>query len=582
MLYLCRRLTMQWFRDLKTVNKIVSLIVVMMVFTGLVGYIGYYYVSQFKKTQAALYQEHLLPVKWLNAASAQSRAAEGLTVEVLLANLDKNQQQKLLADAKARMDDVDKLLGDYEQLIRDPREKQKFIVLKEMIEVYHRERHKAVEMALGGNGPAAYVYFAKNAAPHVGMVNSELEKMARKASEEAAAINSHSEHEAANSLKTTVVVTIVAMLASLAFGLMIARMITKPLTVVVQRTQKMAEGDLSSHTIGYNANDEIGQLSAAFNKMADNLNQLIKQVIHSAGQVATASEEVTAGAQQSAQAATQIATSIIEMAQGSERQLSTVSNTSAVFEAMSTGIQQVAENANGVVKLADSSADTAKQGIEAVKAAVDQMRSIENAVSRSAGVVAKLGERSKEIGQIVDTISGIAEQTNLLAFNAAIEAARAGEQGRGFSVVAEEVRKLAGEAQTAAQQIARLITEVQSETGHAVITMEAGMSEVISGTEIVNTAGGAFTQIASLVDRVSAQVSDISLAIQDIAKSSRQIVSAVQEIEKISKSTAGKTQTVSAATEEQSASVEEIAASSQGLAQMAQELENAVRRFKVQ
>ena len=84
-------------------------------------------------------------------------------------------------------------------------------------------------------------------------------------------------------------------------------------------------------------------------------------------------------------------------------------------------------------------------------------------VSRSAQVVTKLGENSKEIGQIVETISGIAGQTNLLALNAAIEAARAGEQGKGFAVVAEEVRKLAEQSKAAAERIANLIEGIQKE-----------------------------------------------------------------------------------------------------------------------
>lgn len=572
---------MQWFRNMKTVNKIVALIIVTICFTGLVGYIGFYYISHVKKAQTAIYQEHLLPVKWLNDASAQSRAAEAVTMEVLLANLDRGKQEKLLADAKARMDKVDELLGDYEKTIRDPKEKEEFATLKGMFDVYHRERHKAVEIALAGNGQEAYTYFAKNAAPHVGMINDELEKLAQKASEDAAMLNEHSEQEAAASVEITIAVTIVAMLVSLALGLVIARTITRPLTLVVNRIQKLAEGDLTSQAIEYTAKDEIGQLSAAFNTMAANLSELIRQVVHSTAQVAAVSEELTAGAQQSAQAATQIATSIIEVAQGSEQQLSTVGKTSAVIEAMSSGIQQVAENANNAVGTAQASADTAEQGSKAVAAAIEQMRSIENAVSQSASVITKLRERSKEIGQIIDTISGIAEQTNLLAFNAAIEAARAGEQGRGFSVVAEEVRKLAGEAQSAAQRIALLIGEVQNETEQAVTAMNHGTQEVRTGTGVVNTAGDAFTRITSLVTQVSTQVRDISTAIQGMAKSSRQIVSAIQEIEEVSKNTAGETQTVSAATEEQSASMQEIAASSQGLAQMAQGLEDAVRQFKV-
>ena len=164
-------------------------------------------------------------------------------------------------------------------------------------------------------------------------------------------------------------------------------------------------------------------------------------------------------------------------------------------------------------------------------------------VSSSAQVVAKLGERSKEIGQIVDAISGIAGQTNLLALNAAIEAARAGEQGRGFAVVAEEVRKLAEQSQEAAKQIANLISEIQTETDSAVVAMDDGTREVKIGTEVVNTAGQAFKEIVSLIAEVSSQIREISAAIQQMASGSQQIVASVRNIDSISKGTAGQTQT---------------------------------------
>jgi len=196
-------------------------------------------------------------------------------------------------------------------------------------------------------------------------------------------------------------------------------------------------------------------------------------------------------------------------------------------------------------------------------------------------VVAKLGERAKEIGQIVDTIAGIAGQTNLLALNAAIEAARAGEQGRGFAVVAEEVRKLAEQSQEAAGKIAELIGEIQGDTDKAVVAMNDGTREVKTGAEVVNAAGAAFREIVTLVSQVSVSVKEISAAVQEMAGGSQQIVGAVKKIDTLSKSSAAEAQSVSAAAEEQLASMEEIASSSQALAQLAQDLQAAVAKFRI-
>ncbi|MPN19902.1 Methyl-accepting chemotaxis protein McpB [bioreactor metagenome] len=248
---------------------------------------------------------------------------------------------------------------------------------------------------------------------------------------------------------------------------------------------------------------------------------------------------------------------------------------------MSAGIQQVAASTNQVSGNSFQASETAKEGQRSVEKAVSQMASIEQTVNNSAHVVTKLGERSKEIGQIVDTISGIAGQTNLLALNAAIEAARAGEQGRGFAVVAEEVRKLAEQSQEAAKQIATLISEIQGDTDKAVVAMSEGTREVKVGTEVVNSAGLAFKEIAALILQVSEQVKESSAAMQQMAGGSQQIVTSVKQIDGLSKAAVEKSQTVSAATEEQSASLEEIAVASQSLAKLAQGLQTAVSHFQI-
>ena len=377
-----------------------------------------------------------------------------------------------------------------------------------------------------------------------------------------------------------ILIAIIAVLLGGIFMYFIAARMINPIIFLVGAANKMAEGDLTQNVV-VSSDDEVGQLSAAFNKMGSNLKSLIQQVQKNAEQVAASSEELTASAEQSAQGANQVAASISEVATGAEKQVHVINETSLVVEQMTAGIQQVASNTNLVAGKSAQAAETAKEGGKTVEKAVNQMTKIEQTVNNSAQVVTTLGARSKEIGQIVDTISGIAGQTNLLALNAAIEAARAGEQGRGFAVVAEEVRKLAEQSQDAAKKIATLISEIQGDTDKAVVAMSEGTREVKIGTEVVTTAGHAFGEIAVLVTEVSNQVKGISAAIEQMASGSQQIVSSVKEIGELSKNAAGEAQTVSAATEEQSASMEEIASSSQSLAKMAQELQETVSKFRV-
>lgn len=361
-----------------------------------------------------------------------------------------------------------------------------------------------------------------------------------------------------------------------------ARRMVIPIRTMVAYSEGIANGDLRDRgrMIIY-SQDEIGQLADSLVRMRGNLHGLIKQVSAATDQVAASSEELTASAEQSAQAANQIAQVIGEVATGAENQLKAVDNTSAVVGQMSAGIQQIAANANTVANTSAKSAEAAKEGSNVVQKAITQMGHIEETVTQSAQVVTKLSERSQEIGQIVNTISGIAGQTNLLALNAAIEAARAGEQGRGFAVVAEEVRKLAEQSQDAAKKIAELIAEIQGDTDSAVVAMNGGTREVRIGAEVVNDAGKAFQAIYGSINEVSAQMREISAVIQQMASGSQQIVTSVREVDAISKSTAGQSQTVSAASEEQSATMEEIASSSQALARMAGELTQAVSKFRV-
>lgn len=360
-----------------------------------------------------------------------------------------------------------------------------------------------------------------------------------------------------------------------------SRRVTIRLNNLKTEVAAVGELDLTRPDFHATCNDEIGDMAEAIITMKRTLRHVVGQIKSSAATLAASSEELTANSEQSAQAANQIAASITSVATGANEQLAAANEASAVVEKMAAGIQQVAVNTNQAAEQSAQAAGKAYEGGRAVEEAVNQMIQVEDTVNTSAHVVAKLGERSKEIGQIVDTISGIAGQTNLLALNAAIEAARAGEQGRGFAVVAEEVRKLAEQSQEAAKKIARLIGEIQGDTDKAVMAMNSGTREVKAGAEVVNAAGMAFRDIVEIVSQVSTQVSESSAAIQQMAGESQRIVEAIITIDNRSKTSAGEAQNVSTATEEQLASTEEIAASSEELSKLAQELQVEMVKFRV-
>ncbi|MEG6584754.1 methyl-accepting chemotaxis protein [Dendrosporobacter sp. 1207_IL3150] len=377
------------------------------------------------------------------------------------------------------------------------------------------------------------------------------------------------------------IVNIVVAVIAIILGLAVSRSIANPTKQIATMASQIAQGDLAQEDINYNKSDEIGQLAFAFNTMKANLTKLIQQVASSAEQLAASSEELTAGAEQSAQASNQVAVVITDVAQGSTSQVQAIDEASLSVAEMSKNIRQVALNSEQLVAMFQKTSTAALDGSVAVEKAIKQMDNIKQKVESSGFVVTKLGESSKEIGQIVDTISGIAGQTNLLALNAAIEAARAGEQGRGFAVVAEEVRKLAEQSRQAAQQITGLINEIQTDTSNAVLAMAEGTREVMLGNEVVDYAAKSFSNISLLVEQVSSNVDEIAVATKQMSVGSNKVVQAVATIGEISKRTAEHTETVSAATQEQAASTQEIAASSQALANMAEELQFNIRKFSI-
>lgn len=377
------------------------------------------------------------------------------------------------------------------------------------------------------------------------------------------------------------VISTLSIILGIVIAIVISRMISNPIIQVKNRLQLVAEGNLLGDKLVNRSKDEIGQLVGSLNTMTESLKDLIGKVHDTSAQVAATSEELTASAEQTSKATEQITIAIQEVSAGSQQQVSSVTETTNIVIDISKGMEQVASSIRLVADLSSITTQKAEVGNQVVTQTIQQMNSVQQQVQDTALVVNLLGEKSKEIGQIVELITQIAGQTNLLALNAAIEAARAGEHGRGFAVVADEVRKLAEQSGQAAGEIRELIGQIQNESLKAVSSMKVGTESVNEGIQMVYQTGDSFRDILNMIEEVSSQSQEVAAIVEQVNAGSIGMVEAMEQVVHISEQSAGNSQSVAASAEEQLASMEEISSSANSLSRMAEELNLLVGRFKI-
>ncbi len=247
----------------------------------------------------------------------------------------------------------------------------------------------------------------------------------------------------------------------------------------------------------------------------------------------------------------QFFTDVQEISRSSNYIANTVEATTASIQEVSTSAQTIAERSQAAATDSAGAAKVAADGRKAVTETIGTMESIKDEVMALEDLIESLNSASKQIGEIVNTITGIAHQTNLLALNAAIEAARAGEHGQGFTVVAEEVRKLAEESGEAAEDIGKKIKGMLEKTGNAVQTIGKGTAKVIEGVNVANGAGSNLTLIVNSVTSVNKMIQDISNASREQSTNIESLRQSIESISGATKITSEGTKRVASAVNEQ-------------------------------
>lgn len=484
---------------------------------------------------------------------------------------------------------LNKAYEEYEQAIQEapfPNESDRsqklarLNKLKEERKAYADVRQRATTLMDAGDHEAAITLALTEQSDVYKRMSDILEEDKADSVRLARAEMAHSESVFSGVKTTTLVALIIVVVLSVITLVLLLRSIKNSVDTILEGARHIAAGDLRSK-IMLDGDDEFAHIAHQFNTMVESMQKMIRKIKATATDVAGSSEELTANANQSAQVTQNVAQSITEVAEAAEKQMSIVTKSSATIDDFQHGLEEVITNQRHAREQTQATAQKATEGNSFVQSTVEQMNSIAQTVQQTGEIVGKLGERSKEIGNIVEIISNISGQTNLLALNAAIEAARAGEHGRGFAVVAEEVRKLAEESQNASQKISDLIQSIQAETSQAVASMEEGRREAEKGKENVTATGESFSEILSMIGDVKKASLAVSERVLQLREDMSTIVDGMSEVDTSAKGIGSESQNVSAATEEQAAGMEEIASSSRSLANMANDLQTETDKFKV-
>lgn len=363
---------------------------------------------------------------------------------------------------------------------------------------------------------------------------------------------------------------------------LLIRYFLDPLKQLQEKIEEIAQGEADlTKTLPVRSNDEIGNVSRAFNKFIGQLAGLIKRIADASQVLVQASQVLSLNSDETAQAAEQISVSSQSALEDTEKQLEDVAAIRELVQSLSAGVQETNLNAQKIESAVEETVEYATAGEQAQQKALQHMQSIEQSVHQATTVIKDLETKSGEIGQILEIISNIADQTNLLALNAAIEAARAGEQGRGFAVVADEVRKLAEGSSQAVMKIANMLNEIRQGTAEAVSTMEQSTTVTASGLKQVEQTAQLFVQIKEAIERIAHQTNLSVEVIKQVVEHSNRLVDLSVDIDDAAKHNASAMQEVAAAVEEQTSSMEQVSQATEQIEAMAVALDEMVRKFRV-
>lgn len=348
------------------------------------------------------------------------------------------------------------------------------------------------------------------------------------------------------------IIAAIAVLITFIIVYVVSKSITKPINSMYKMADSLAKGDLTQR-LKVTSQDEIGNVAVSFLKMADNLQDIIENIMLASDQVLFSSEDLSKTAGSVSEGAQKQAMSLADVTANSRNQVSSVEDVTLSIVQLNTSIQGVYDLSK---KVKSGSEDALVQATAAKSASTQTITAME-----------EIEGSSIKIKDIINLITDIADQTNLLALNASIEAARAGESGHGFAVVAKEISKLADKSAEASKDIEDLINE----TG----------KNVVNGSAMVRNLSDSISVMKNISEASATYGEEMSKATEEQLNGSRHISNAMEEVNNLSKEIAMSAESVNSVTQDASLSAQKMAVSSEELSNQADKLKKTIEHFKI-
>lgn len=298
---------------------------------------------------------------------------------------------------------------------------------------------------------------------------------------------------------------------------------------------------------------EIGTVADFFNSIIESLRLIVTQVQETATQVNNSLETSETATRQ--------------LAESALTQTTEINHVLDAVDQMNDSMITLESSAQEAAAVANQAATTTQESGQAMELTVQNILSLRETMGDTGKKVKRLGESTQQITHVVSLINEIAMQTHLLAINAGIEAARAGEEGEGFAVVAEEVGILATRSGAATQEIAKIVENIQQETSDLVQAMELGVTQVVEGTQIVDSTKQSLYQIFAVSRQIDSLVQSVSAATTSQVQTAQTVSQLMREIASISQGS--------------SESSRQVSASLQQTVEISQQLQATVGTFRV-